>query len=339
MKAKNKTSELGFADAFVAERNSVQSIINSSPDLIWSVDRNFNVLFSNENYDKGLSPGLLKNSKNSTDVLAYQLHFLSLYERAFSGETFVAVEHMTTPVEKWLEISYHPIRTGECVTGVSCHGHDITSFKKEINDLKLLASVVTNATDAILIAEGKPSDSKGLKIIYVNHALLKMTGYSQEEIIGQPPSFLLGPNSDLKQLARLKKCFECSKECEIEIINYKKDGGEFCIHLTMAPVIDSDGLFTHYIAIGRDATERVNNIQAIKEQNHQLCEIARIQSHEVRGPLARIKGLINLLGNYSHSMDTASTAEVINYLKISAREMDDVIKRIIVNTAETAVIE
>jgi PAS domain S-box-containing protein len=339
MKAKNKTSELDYRDTFVAEHNSLQLIIDASPDLLWIVDRNFNVLFSNERYRKTLGPRLIKNSKKSNEVLAYQLHFLALYERAFSGETFVEVEHITTPIEKWLEISYHPICTEETITAVSCHGHDITSFKKEINDLSLLASVVTNATDAILIAEGNTSDSKGPKIIYANHALLKMTGYSQEEIIGQPPNFLLGPNSDLKQLARLKKCFECSQECEIEIINYKKDGGEFWIHLTMAPVVDSNGLFTHYIAIGRDATERVSNIQAIKEQNLKLCEIARIQSHEVRGPLARIKGLINLLGNHSHSMDTASTAEVINYLKISSREMDDVIKRIIVNTAEIDVIK
>lgn len=334
MKAKIKTSELDHPSNLMVERNLLQSLINTSSDLMWSVDRNFNVLVSNESYNKILGPRLLKNSKKSNEVLAYQLHFLSLYERAFAGETFVEVEHTETPVEKWLEISYHPIRSDDAITGVSCYGHDVTSLKKEITYLKLLESVVTDAPDAILITDAKPLDSSGPKIIYANHALLKMTGYSKEEIIGQTPNFLVGPNSDRNQLEHLRKCFESSQPCEIEIINYKKDGGEFCIHMTMAPVADSDGLFTHYIAIGRDVTERVKNIQSIKEQNLKLSEIARIQSHDVRGPLARIKGLIDLLGNYSGSMDNNSTAEVISFLKISSREMDEVIKKIIGQTDE-----
>ncbi len=339
MKAKIKTSELDYPNNLVAERNSLQSIMNASPDLMWSVDTNFNVLFSNERYNKTLGPRLLKNSKKSNEVLAYQLHFLSLYERALSGETFVGMEHTETPVDKWLEVSFCPVRTGDAITGVSCYGHDVTPFKKEITRLKLFESVVMNAPDAILITDAKPLDSLGPKIIYANHALLKMTGYTKQEIIGQTPNFLTGPNSDGKQLERLRKCFESSEPCEIEIINYKKDGGEFWIHVAMAPVADNNGVFTHCIAIGREVTERFKNIQSIKEQNFKLSEIARIQSHDVRGPLARIKGLIDLLGSDFPSMDSASMAEIINFLRISSKEMDDVIKKIIVNTEEITVME
>jgi PAS domain S-box-containing protein len=339
MKAKIKTSGPDYFNHLVAEFNWLQSVTNASPDLMWSVDTNFNVLFSNESYKKILGQRLLKNSKKSNAVLANQLHFLSLYERALSGETFMEMEHIETPVEKWFEVSFYPARTGDAITGVSCYAHDVTSVKKEIAYLKLLESVVINAPDAILITDATPFDSLNRKIVYANQALLNMTGYTNEEIIGQTPNFLLGPNSDRKQLERLRKCFECSEACEIEIVNYKKDGGEFWIHMAMSPVADSNGIFTHYIAIGRDVTERLKNIQSIKEQNFKLSEIARIQSHEVRGPLARIKGLIDLLGNYSHSMDSASTEEVMNFLRISSKELDQVIKKIIVNTEEIVVIE
>jgi K+-sensing histidine kinase KdpD len=106
----------------------------------------------------------------------------------------------------------------------------------------------------------------------------------------------------------------------------------------MAPVADN-GRFTHFIAIGRDVTERFKNSAAIKDQNLKLNEIGRIQSHDLRGPLARIKGLINLLANYSDSMDNNGTAELMNYLKISAKEMDQVIKRIIDLSMETPIVD
>jgi PAS domain S-box-containing protein len=339
MKANIRSSELEDSNNLAAEHNFVRSILNASPDLVSSVDRDFNVLFSNDSYNKTLGSRLRKNSKKSNEVLAFQLHFLSLYERAFSGESFVEVEYTDAPVEKWLEISYRPIHSDGAITSVCCYGHDVTSLKKEITFLKLLESVVTDAPDAILITDTKPFDSTGPKIIYANPALLKMTGYTKGEILGQTPNFLIGPNSDRKQLDHLRRCFESSEPCEIEIVNYKKDGGEFWIHVAMAPVADSDGVFTHYIAIGRDITERLKNIQSIKDQNLRLSEIARIQSHEVRGPLARIKGLIDLLSNYSSSMDCTSTAEIINFLKISSKEMDEVIKKIIINTEEIIVAE
>lgn len=312
----------------MVERDALLSFINNTNDLMWSVDRDYNLLISNAMFDTTL--GLIFNkTSGGKDVLAKQLHFLSLYERAFSGETFIEEEYMETPVERWFEISYHPIREENEITGVSCFGRDVSSFKKEISHLKLMESVVTNATDAILITEAKPLDSSGPRIVYVNNALLKMTGYAQEEILNKTPNFLLGPNSDNRQSELLRRCFENSEPCEIEIVNYKKNGGEFWVHMAMAPVANSNGIASHFIAIGRDVTERLKNIQAIKDQNLKLDEIARIQAHEVRGPLARIQGLLYLLTNYSHSLDHNGLEELLGYLKLSCKELDGVIKQII----------
>ena|SRR5688572_23237042 len=328
---------------FVNENGScglnLQSFINNTKVLMWSVNGSFKLLISNEPFDRTLGQILFKNAKKRQSNLAIQLHFISLYERAMSGKTFTALEYVEKPVEKWLEISYHPIHNGDEIIGVTCYAHDVSDMKNQIAHLRLIESVVTNATDAIFITEAKTLDSSGPKIVYVNNALLKMTGYSQEEVMGKTPDFLMGPKSDRKQLAYLRRCFRRSEACEIEILNYKKDGGEFWIHMAMVPVIDIAGLSSHFIGIGRDVTERLKNIASIKKQNTRLSEIARIQSHEVRGPVARIKGLINLLTNYPHTMDSACTHELLRYLRFSVSEMDDVIKKIIVNTDEIPVVD
>uniref|UniRef100_UPI003CE8DAFC PAS domain-containing protein n=1 Tax=Brevundimonas sp. SL161 TaxID=2804613 RepID=UPI003CE8DAFC len=52
--------------------------------------------------------------------------------------------------------------------------------------LRLLESVVVHAKDAILITEAEPLDLPGPRIVYCNAAFTEATGYSAEEVIGQP---------------------------------------------------------------------------------------------------------------------------------------------------------
>lgn len=77
--------------------------------------------------------------------------------------------------------------------------------------------------------------------------------------------------------------------------------------------------------------ERKNYIKSIEKRNTVLQEIAWIQSHEVRGPLARIMGFINLIkDNENLSVDEKN--QLLNYLLISAEEFDAIVKKIISKT-------
>ncbi len=135
---------------------------------------------------------------------------------------------------------------------------DITRRKKEEQHLKLLESVITNTTDAVVVTEAEPFVLPGPKIIYVNAAFTKMTGYSPEEVIGKTPRMLQGPKTDRKELDRLVKSFTKWESCETTVVNYKKSGEEFWINMSISPVADENGWFTHWISIERDVTERKN---------------------------------------------------------------------------------
>ncbi|MFC0263632.1 PAS domain S-box protein [Fontibacter flavus] len=133
---------------------------------------------------------------------------------------------------------------------------DITSKKDEEHRLKLLESVITNTNDAILITEAEPFDEPGPRILYVNEAFTKMTGYTADEVIGKSPRLLQGPKSDKEELAKLGKALRNWESCEITTVNYKKSGEEFWINFSVSPVADERGWFTHWVAIERDVTEQ-----------------------------------------------------------------------------------
>lgn len=131
---------------------------------------------------------------------------------------------------------------------------DISSKKTEEERLKLLESVITNTNDAVLVTEAEPFDEPGPRILYVNKAFTKMTGYTSAEVIGKTPRILQGPNSDKEELKRLSKSLRKWESCHISTINYKKNGEEFWIDFTVTPVADERGRYTHWIAIERDIT-------------------------------------------------------------------------------------
>jgi PAS domain S-box-containing protein len=134
--------------------------------------------------------------------------------------------------------------------------NDVTEKKKEEEKLHLMEMVVNNTNDAILITEAEPVEGEGPKILYVNNAFTRMTGYTEAEVIGKTPRILQGPDTDLKELARLKKALKNWEPCEIEVLNYKKDGEPFWNNFSVAPVANEAGWYTHWVAIERDVTER-----------------------------------------------------------------------------------
>jgi len=207
---------------------------------------------------------------------------------------------------------------------------DITMQKKGEHHLKVLESVIINLTDAVVITEVNPTTPDEQRIVYVNDSFTKMTGYTKDEVIGKSPKILQGPKSDRNELDRLKKSLQRWEPCEIETVNYKKNGDAFWINFSVSPVANQNGNYTHWIAIERDVTERKKYIQEIEDQNKKLREIAWTQSHVLRAPVAKIMGLVNLLNDTTFVEN--STTEVLNYITSSATELDDIIRKIVYTT-------
>lgn len=130
--------------------------------------------------------------------------------------------------------------------------------------LKLLETCVERLNDIVLITEAEPIDENGPKILYVNEAFVRRTGYTREEAIGQTPRILQGELTQRDALDRIRTALKNWKPVREELINYTKSGEIFWLELDVVPVADENGWFTHWVAIERDITERKSAEAALK---------------------------------------------------------------------------
>ncbi len=129
------------------------------------------------------------------------------------------------------------------------------SHQHSSEEVTLLAAAVRSSHDSIVITDTE-LDHPGPKIVFVNNAFSKMTGYQEWEIVGKTPRILQGPNTDRQVFKELKQKLRKGEVFFGETINYRKDGTEFYNQWHIEPIHNSEGQLTHYLAIQRDVTKK-----------------------------------------------------------------------------------
>lgn len=121
--------------------------------------------------------------------------------------------------------------------------------------LALLDVAVAQSSESILITDAM-LDPPGPRIVFVNPAFTRLTGYSASEVIGKTPRVLQGPGTDSAVIQRLRRCLERGVGFEGEALQYRKDGSEYRQEWRITPVRLADDRITHFVAFLRDVTAR-----------------------------------------------------------------------------------
>lgn len=93
------------------------------------------------------------------------------------------------------------------------------------------------------------------------------------------------------------------------------------------PVIDNDGNIHAVSCSARDITEHRKHLFRIEQQNAALREIAFIESHRIRGPVATIMGLEQLY-NYTDLSDPMNR-EIMDGIKKMSLDLDVIIRQVV----------
>lgn len=187
--------------------------------------------------------------------------------------------------------------------------------EKEKNHLR---AIINNTKDIIW------SINKDMQIMGGNYAFWKrmrqLTGKEPNEISEKDYS----PELFSEWQAYFKQGFDQGAFTIVtEEIN---EGRKIIEEVSFSPIVEQDGEISGLSCAAHDITDTYNYTREIEQQNKRLKEIALLQSHQVRGPLASIMGLISLFDN--NDPHNPINAKIISDIQQVAQEMDNNIREI-----------
>ncbi|MGB4499199.1 MAG: PAS domain-containing protein [Methylococcaceae bacterium] len=100
---------------------------------------------------------------------------------------------------------------------------------------QVLSAILDECVNGVTLAD---PDLDGAPIVYANKAFERLTGYSQEDIIGHNCRFLQGKDRDQPARYAIAEAMKNNEALEVTLRNYKKDGTLFHNRLKITPLLD-----------------------------------------------------------------------------------------------------
>lgn len=134
--------------------------------------------------------------------------------------------------------------------------------------------------------------TKDVPIVFANRAFRRLTGYSDEEIIGRNCRFLQGPKTDPEPIARIRDAIVNEDVVVVELLNYRKNGTTFWNALHLGPIYNNNGELVYFFGSQWD----VSDVRAARAEERHAREMARELSHRMKNMFAVISGIVNVTG-------------------------------------------
>jgi PAS domain S-box-containing protein len=219
--------------------------------------------------------------------------------KAIHGESVDQVEmvinHHRRPQPVWISVTARPLlREGGDLRGGVAAFRDITEKKKADNQLLLRDRALRAVTSGIVITDAGQPDHP---IIFASPGFLRLTGYTDAEVVGRNPRFLQGKDTDPAAVAQIREAVRSGQPCMVEMLNYRKDGTTFWNELSISPITDRGGEVSHFVGVQTDVTRR----RQVEEQYRQaqkmdaFGQLAGGVAHDFNNLITIINGYTEIL--------------------------------------------
>jgi len=117
----------------------------------------------------------------------------------------------------------------------------------------LLLRAVGGTSSAISII-----DARDQRLLYVNAAFERLTGYRAHEAVGRPWAIVEGPETDAAVAQAIRAAIRSSGELRVRVKHHRRDGTPYWSETFLSPVPDESGTVTHYMAVQKDVTAQAH---------------------------------------------------------------------------------
>jgi PAS domain S-box-containing protein len=184
----------------------------------------------------------------------------------FVGDTFETEIQPTVDEEEWTgEVLMRRCDGTELLADVVvsataggdhvCTVQEVSADERRDHELFVKNRAMDAAPIGITITDPSKPDNP---MVYVNDRFEWLTGYAEEEVLGENHRILQGPETDPEAVETLRAAVDAPEPVTVELRNYRKDGTPFWNRVSVAPIRDDDGTVTNFVGFQEDVTELVD---------------------------------------------------------------------------------
>lgn len=167
---------------------------------------------------------------------------------------------------------------------------NIVRRKRAEEELTRLATAIDQAAESVVVTDGEG------RILYVNPAFLRVSGFSRREVVGQKPSLVKSGEHDEAFYRNLWETISDGGVWTGRFINKRKDGTVYEEEASISPIRDAGGHITNYVAVKRDVTEEVRLERQLRQAQklEAVGTLAGGIAHDFNNILAAVIGYTEL---------------------------------------------
>ncbi|PJE47130.1 MAG: hypothetical protein CUR34_06270 [Sediminibacterium sp.] len=343
----NKTTELLNSRAYVSDAAStiysdeeltrLALVAHNDTNAVLIADKDETIIWVNEGFSRimGYKPDEAKGKKAFFYLEQQGADSKILKRIKYSLENKLAFTEQLNIKNKrdksiWLEVSCKPLfDEANLHIGFIATEIDITKRKNAEQEQQETLQRLSLATDSAQIGVWEVDISEGTT--YWDEKMYDLYGFAKNTLFAPLKIFKKALHPEDKPLMKqvLGGLAEGKKSIDSVVYRINMPNGNIRYIEAHAIVQKSaDGIPIRLIGTNRDITDDIAVQEKMKTQNKVLRDIAFIQSHEVRRPLANILGVIEVL----NSSNSVHNKEIFDHLMESANELDMQIRSIVKKT-------